>query len=113
MAGRVVLRKKAIDALARSDEMAAIMLNRSNDVVVRGRAAAPMSPKGSHGRKPGYLRANIRTKWARDTVSVYADVSPEARTPPASAGSRGFGKRGFRYGRFWEMKLHFLRDVIK
>lgn len=41
---------------------------------------APISPKGSHGRPPGYLKINIGWEIGRDGSGLYVDIASPART---------------------------------
>jgi hypothetical protein len=98
----VILRKKEIEELAKTSDMAQVMVDRANEVATTAKGNAPVSKAGSHGRRAGYLRANIRTKWARDQTSVYADVITAARTP-----------KGYPYGRRQEQLQPYLKPAIE
>lgn len=99
---KVILRKKEITELAKTSEMAQVMLDRAKEIVTAAKGNAPVSAAGSHGRRAGYLRANIRAKWARDNESVYADVITAARTP-----------KGYPYGRRQEQLQSYLKAAIE
>lgn len=88
---RIVINKGAMAELAVSDDMAGIVRDTTEEVRGKAQGIAPVSRSGSHGRRPGYLRANIRTKYGRDRESVYGDVTTNARTP-----------KGFPYGKYIE-----------
>lgn len=65
------------------------------------RAAAPISRKGSHGRKPGYLRSKIGTYVGEDSVSMYVDVVTRAQD-----------KHHNYYGRIQNQRLHYLTQAL-
>jgi len=98
---RVVINKRAIEALASTNEVAKVLVDRATDIQGRAQADAPVSPTGSNGRRPGYLRANIRVKYGKDARSGYADVRTVARTP-----------RGFPYGRLQEQRQPYLKPAL-
>jgi len=98
----VALRKKEIEALALSDGMVTIIVERAEEIVPKVKGFAPVSASGSHGRKQGYLRANIRTRYARDAQGVFADVVTQARTP-----------NGFPYGRRQEQLKPYMKKAIE
>lgn len=65
------------------------------------RAAAPVSSKGSHGRKPGYLRSKIGTYVGEDSVSMYVDIVTRAQD-----------KHHNYYGRIQNQKKHYLSQAL-
>jgi hypothetical protein len=99
---RVVIRKGAMEELARSDGVAHALVGRAQSVQQRAQGNAPVSASGSHGRQSGYLRSNIRIKYAKDDKSAYADVVTTARTPA-----------GFPYGRLQEQRHPYLKPAIE
>jgi hypothetical protein len=50
-------------------------------VAAEQRRTAPVSPDGSHGRPPGYMRDHISSELHRDSVGLYVDIGTDARTP--------------------------------
>jgi hypothetical protein len=50
-------------------------------VATSQRRRAAVSPDGSHGRPPGYMRARIRWEEGWDARGQYIDVGTDARTP--------------------------------
>jgi hypothetical protein len=45
------------------------------------RRTAPVSPDGSHGRPPGYLRDHTYSRLGRDDRGLHVDVGTDATTP--------------------------------
>lgn len=99
---RVVIRKGAMEQLAQTNEVAGAIVDRAKMVQTKGQAKAPVSAAGSHGRPSGYLRRNIRIKYAKDGKGAYADVVTTARTP-----------EGFPYGRMQEKTRGYLKAAIE
>jgi hypothetical protein len=99
---RVVIRKAAMEELAQSRDVEHALVDRANQTQARAKENAPVSAQGSHGRNSGYLRGNIRIKYARDSKGVYSDVVSTARTP-----------KGFPYGRLQEQRHPYLKPAIE
>lgn len=49
-------------------------------VTAVARNLAPVSPRGSHGRPPGYLKTQIGWQLGHDAQGLYVDVMSPART---------------------------------
>src|SRR6266705_4246833 len=98
---QVVLHPEGFLELARSPGFTAEL--RRVGEIVRANAAnkAPTSKAGSHGRRPGYLRSQIKVLSRVDTLGAYADIVTEAATP-----------KGFRYGTYWEHRRHYLLQAV-
>lgn len=69
-------------------------------VAASARRRAPISPTGSHGRRPGHLRGEIRFEVHHDVRGVYVDILSPARTGDA---------RNFPYGA--AQNVEFLRGA--
>jgi hypothetical protein len=54
---------------------------RAERVTQQGKANAPVSPNGSHGRPSGYGRSQIQYHLGADSESAYADVTTPAQSP--------------------------------
>jgi hypothetical protein len=54
---------------------------RAQRVEAAQKQAAPVSPEGSHGRPPGYMRDSISRRPGRDEQGQFVDVGPTATTP--------------------------------
>lgn len=50
-------------------------------VAAEMRRRAPVSPDGSHGRQPGYMRSKIRDEMGRDELGLHVDIGTDATTP--------------------------------
>jgi hypothetical protein len=64
---------------------------------------APISAHGSHGRRRGYLRSQIRWRVGRDGKGLYVDIESPARNPRDSKP----------YGLFQEKRRPYLRPAIR
>ncbi|MEU7978247.1 hypothetical protein AB0B63_06915 [Micromonospora sp. NPDC049081] len=42
---------------------------------------APVSPDGSHGRPPGYMRDRVSSSLGRDERGLHVDIGTDATTP--------------------------------
>lgn len=49
------------------------------------RRLAAVSPDGSHGRPPGYMRDHIHSELGRDAVGLHVDIGTDATTPDGHA----------------------------
>ncbi|MFC0504221.1 hypothetical protein [Micromonospora costi] len=54
-------------------------------VAAEQRRTAPVSPDGSHGREPGYMRDHISSNLDRDSLGLYVDIGTDAKTPNGHA----------------------------
>ncbi|MCX5066661.1 hypothetical protein OOJ91_12305 [Micromonospora lupini] len=61
------------------------MARKGERVAAEQRRTAPVSPDGSHGREPGYMRDHVSSNLGRDTLGLYVDVGTDARTPDGHA----------------------------
>lgn len=50
-------------------------------VAAEQKRLAPVSPDGSHGRPPGYMRDHIYSELGRDAVGLHVDIGTDATTP--------------------------------
>lgn len=64
---------------------------------------APISKAGSHGRRRGYLRSQIRWVVGKDARGLYVDIQSPALNP----------KDGKPYGLFMEKRHPYLRPAIR
>lgn len=87
------------DEMRRLYGVAALLLRGMGRGIVRdAQRDAPVSNTGSHGRPPGYLRANIRMREGVQSEGPYVLITTDARTPD-----------GFRYGAYWQRRRPYLR----
>jgi hypothetical protein len=55
------------------------MLEQKGEIVTQGaKRRAAVSPDGSNGRPPGYMRSQIEWKVGVDAISIYVDISSPA-----------------------------------
>lgn len=54
-------------------------------VAAEQRRTAPVSPDGSHGREPGYMRDHIDSTVGRDSLGLHVDIGTDAKTPDGHA----------------------------
>jgi hypothetical protein len=82
---RVVVDQAALDALikTKTSPVGKFVYKKAKVVERADKAAAPVSPHGSHGRPPGYLRSKIGTYLSQDADGPYADVVSRARSKAA------------------------------
>lgn len=77
------------------------MARRGRNALRVARGRAPVSPTGSHGRAPGYLRRNIVLQLQLVDGAPAAEVATTARTP-----------KGYPYGALQENRRHYLRSAL-
>jgi hypothetical protein len=100
--GRLVWNDKEVEHLLHSkDGPTGRMLGHKAEIVTQGaKRRAPVSPSGSGGRRPGYLRSKIGWHLGKDEDGLFADIASPATTP-----------KGAPYGLFMELgtKPHEIR----
>lgn len=80
--GTVRVDESAIRDLASPAGPVARYLARGAQQVTQGaKRRAPVSPRGSHGRRSGYLRSQIGWVIGEDAEGLYVAVASPARTP--------------------------------
>lgn len=72
---------RAIDEFARSAPVARTLVTYGQRVNQAAKKFAPVSPHGSHGRRSGYGRSQIRMRPGQDGTGPYVDVLSPATTP--------------------------------
>lgn len=79
---RVVVDGQALDALkqTKGSPVGKFVYKKAKEAERKNKAAAPVSPRGTHGRPPGYLRSKIGTYLSQDSDGPYADVVSRARS---------------------------------
>lgn len=88
----------------KNDPAAKLLLSQARIVANNARALAPVSRKGSHGRKPGYLRSNIVAYVGKDSQGLYSGVATRARAK---------GKGRAYYGRIQNQRRQYLQRGLK
>lgn len=88
----------------KNDPAAKLLLEQARVVARNAQALAPVSRKGSHGRKPGYLRSNIVAYIGKDSQGLYSGVATRARAK---------GKGRAYYGRIQNQRLNYLQRGLK
>jgi len=102
----VTVNQAELDALLRRRQSPTgrLLLSQARRALAAIRPLAPVSTKGSHGRKPGYLRSNIVAYLGEDTSGLYADVVTRAR---AKGSTRSY------YGRIQNQRGRYLQRGLK
>jgi HK97 gp10 family phage protein len=77
----VRLNQAAIDQLLTGQDTARMLVTKGQPVKQAAKRFAPTSPDGSHGRRSGHLRSQIRADLGQDSQGLYIDVSSPATTP--------------------------------
>jgi hypothetical protein len=99
----VVIHETELDRI-KNDPAAKLLMAQARIVAANARALAPVSRKGSHGRKPGYLRSNIVAYVGKDAQGLYSGVATRARAK---------GKDRAYYGRIQNQRLRYLQRGLK
>jgi hypothetical protein len=88
----VRLNLAAIDAFVHGPEVEHELVRRGQRVTQAAKRFAPVSPRGSGGRRSGFLRSSVRLIPGRDGRGPYVDITSPATTA-----------RGAPYGLFQEI----------
>lgn len=80
---RVSLHEPAIRDLLKSHDgpVARDLISRAQRITKEAKRRAPVSPRGSNGRRSGYLRSQISWEVGADSDGVYVDIATPATTP--------------------------------
>jgi hypothetical protein len=111
--GRVDVNEAAIRDLASPAGPVARYLARGAQTVTQGaKRRAPVSPRGSHGRRSGYLRSEIGWVIERDSEGLYVAVASPAQTNDKRAAPYGlFQNIPTLYGRARNGKRYRIRTT--
>jgi hypothetical protein len=99
----VVLHQSELEKI-KNDPAAKLLLEQARIVAANARALAPISSRGSHGRRPGYLRSNIVAYLGKDPQGLYSGVATRARAK---------GKSAAYYGRIQNQRTNYLQRGLK